>query len=449
MGETTAQQRETWKAFECNPDAMTIIDFGPARIRVAPPTVDAFHALASVLLFHGYEIRVGDTDSYNCRAIKGGIGKSLHSYGIAVDVDWDTNPFKETPNKRAVKFSDKATQEDRAQDVKLGIADTDMTQAMIDDVLAIKTNNKKTAFRWGGDWNDRKDAMHFEMDVTPADLETGIDWSTVKQLRPAKAVEGTVAAVKAVDDAGNAAPQGTSQLATGARGDAVRTLQQNLATRGLPVGTIDGIYGSQTEAAVRAFQAAQGLRQTGIADTATLQAVGAPLQQQTGGTAMNPENVLRAIFGALLGSPPGSPAALTANQPQATATVQDIALLVLNALMANQSVAVPGAKPPAAAAPPVAGTSPAAPVLSAIDQWLGGSALAGKKTALATVAYAVLSILQAVGAAGTATGPSSTATGQILTTLIGGFGALGLTAKIDRVVQTLGLIAAKPPASSQ
>ena len=76
---------------------------------------------------------------------------------------------------------------------------------------------------------------------------------------------------------------------------------------------------------------------------------------------------------------------------------------------------------------------------------VGGETMAGKKTGLAVVAYAVLSILQAVGVAGTATGPTSTTTGQILTTLIAAFGGLGLTAKIDRVVQTLGLIAAKPP----
>ena len=65
------------------------------------------------------------------------------------------------------------------------------------------------------------------------------------------------------------------------------------------------------------------------------------------------------------------------------------------------------------------------------------------------IAYVVLSILQAVGAAGTATGETATTTGQILTTLIAAFGGLGLTSKIDRVVQTLGLIAAKPLSPSK
>ena len=35
-------------------------------------------------------------------------------------------------------------------------------------------------FEWGGDWHDRKDSMHFELDVTPLALQDGIDWATVK-----------------------------------------------------------------------------------------------------------------------------------------------------------------------------------------------------------------------------------------------------------------------------
>jgi peptidoglycan hydrolase-like protein with peptidoglycan-binding domain len=440
VSETTAQQRELWKQYECKPDAMTVIDFGPDRIRVAPPAADAFHALASVLLSHGYQIHVDDTDSYNCRAIKAGTGKSLHSYGIAVDVNWNTNPFKMTPDSRAVRFSDKATQEERAQDVKLGNSDTDMTREMINDVCAVKTNNEKSIFEWGGSWNDRKDTMHFELDVTPADLQTGIDWSTVKQLRAAKASEGASAVVVPV----------SNQLTVGVRGEVVRQLQMALAQRGYAVGDIDGIYGDQTAAAVRLFQAARGLPQTGIADDATLGAVAVPAQQ-TGGTTMKPEDVLRAILTALLGSQTVGTPTQPANVPAGTLSVQDILQLVLNALVAKKN----GTAPPAQQSQLIAGTgapttpAPATPlVLSPIDQWLGGSSLAGMKTPLAVVAYAVLSILQAAGVAGTATGTTATPTGQILTTLIAAFGGLGLTAKIDRVLQTLGLIASKPPSSS-
>jgi hypothetical protein len=114
--------------------------------------------------------------------------------------------------------------------------------------------------------------------------------------------------------------------------------------------------------------------------------------------------------------------------------------------MAKQNLSAPAQPAQTAGSGPLPPVS--ARVLSPIDQWLGGEAMAGKKTGLAVLAYSVLSILQAVGVAGTATGPTSTTTGQVLTTLIAAFGGLGLTSKIDRVVQMLGLIAAKPPSTS-
>ena len=166
---------------------------------------------------------------------------------------------------------------------------------------------------------------------------------------------------------------------------------------------------------------------------------------------MKPEDVLRAILTGLLGSQTVGTPTQPANVPAGALSVQDILQVVLNALVAKKN----GAAPPAQQSQLSAGTgapttpAPATPlVLSPIDQWLGGSSLAGMKTPLAVVAYAVLSILQAVGVAGTATGTTATPTGQILTTLIAAFGGLGLTAKIDRVLQTLGLIASKPPSSS-
>ena len=59
------------------------------------------------------------------------------------------------------------------------------------------------------------------------------------------------------------APQ-TSAPATEPEID-VRTLQQGLAAKGLYTGAIDGIPGSQTRAAIIAFQEANGLQPTGVA----------------------------------------------------------------------------------------------------------------------------------------------------------------------------------------
>jgi len=57
------------------------------------------------------------------------------------------------------------------------------------------------------------------------------------------------------------------QLARGNSGDAVRKLQSRLKELGYLTGSVDGSYGSQTETAVKRFQKAIGLTQTGVAST--------------------------------------------------------------------------------------------------------------------------------------------------------------------------------------
>lgn len=174
-----SSQRQAWAAYDGQDSKMVPITFGPARFRVAAPTVDAWRALESVLDAHNYQIR-SDTYGFAARNIKGTGVRSLHAYGLAVDVNAQTNPLKETPNRRKVKFSSKPTQRQRGEDVTLAAADTDMTPEMIADIRAIRTNNGKQVFEWGGNWNTRKDAMHFYVDVPPADLATGIDPDSVK-----------------------------------------------------------------------------------------------------------------------------------------------------------------------------------------------------------------------------------------------------------------------------
>ncbi len=112
---------------------------------------------------------------------------------------------------------------------------------------------------------------------------------------------------------------------------------------------------------------------------------------------------------------------------------------IFEALAAN--AARPAAVPATTTATTTAPTSgrAAPPILSPIDKMFGGEALAGKKTAIAVIAYAAVAILKVVGVIGAAT-PA----GQILSVLTIGFGALGGLSKVDRVVQTLGIIAARP-----
>ena len=57
---------------------------------------------------------------------------------------------------------------------------------------------------------------------------------------------------------------GRPMVSYGSRGDAVRKLQELLNALGYDCGSVDGIFGSKTKAAVLAFQKANGLGADGI-----------------------------------------------------------------------------------------------------------------------------------------------------------------------------------------
>lgn len=178
MALTSAEMRKAWKAYEAAPSKMEHTSFGGVSCLVAPETKETWQALDAILKAHGYEVRAGDTGTYADRNIAGTSLKSLHAYGVALDLNWDTNPVNTKP-KSPVRFSSKATQAARAKDVKNDLADTDMTRQMIDDILAIRTNAGMRPLEWGN-WKTKIDTMHFEIDASPADLAAGINWATVR-----------------------------------------------------------------------------------------------------------------------------------------------------------------------------------------------------------------------------------------------------------------------------
>jgi peptidoglycan hydrolase-like protein with peptidoglycan-binding domain len=75
-------------------------------------------------------------------------------------------------------------------------------------------------------------------------------------------------------------PTPTTVLQRGDRGPEVSALQERLTYEGFYPGLIDGIYGRQTEEAVRQFQRANSLFPNGVADSATLVALGIPVPEQ-------------------------------------------------------------------------------------------------------------------------------------------------------------------------
>lgn len=70
-------------------------------------------------------------------------------------------------------------------------------------------------------------------------------------------------------------------LRTGSRGEEVRQLQQQLKSMGLYNGNIDGIFGPQTNAAVRAFQQQSGIAVDGIVGPVTRSRMTGQPQQVT------------------------------------------------------------------------------------------------------------------------------------------------------------------------
>lgn len=157
-GLSTTALRRVWAPACTGP--FTRIDLhGEGRISIRAGTEDAWHALNACLIGHDYRTRRADTGAYNCRKITGGTGYSLHAYGIAADLNWQTNPYGPT-------------------------LVTDMPAEMVDAILRIRTRNGVAVFRWGGNYRTNKDAMHFEIVCTPADLSTGIDSTTVPGTQP-------------------------------------------------------------------------------------------------------------------------------------------------------------------------------------------------------------------------------------------------------------------------
>lgn len=217
----TSQLRAAW-APACTGPWTRIALYGEGSISVRPACADAFRALNACLVAHGYRTRRGDTGAFNCRRITGGTGYSLHAYGIAADINWTTNPY----GPRLV---------------------TDMPAAMRTAIKALRTRSGRQVFGWGGDYRSNKDAMHWEVVCSPADMATGVDPATV----PGTVVEPTDPnAGRTWRPFKSPATDGSIYAAGGHRFE-VSELQIRLRV------PVDGIYGAASVAAWVAWQAAQ------------------------------------------------------------------------------------------------------------------------------------------------------------------------------------------------
>ena len=91
--------------------------------------------------------------------------------------------------------------------------------------------------------------------------------------------------------------------AYGASGSEVRAIQERLQERGLYNGSIDGIYGTKTQTAVKAFQKQQGLTADGIAGPATLKRLNISIGSIPAATEANVYLLARIISAEARGEP--------------------------------------------------------------------------------------------------------------------------------------------------
>ncbi|HZM25854.1 MAG TPA: M15 family metallopeptidase, partial [Gemmatimonadales bacterium] len=173
---TSSQVRKAWRAYAGAKHRMVPLRlFGRWNPPVNPLTVDAWRALERALGASNYDVHRAWV--FVGRSIAGTQTHSLHAYGLAIDIDHakpTCNVNRATPDHRKVRFSSAATKEGRCQDVRDRKADTSFTRDQVAAVEAIRTVDGHQVFVWGGRWQNIKDTMHFEINVTPDELARGL-----------------------------------------------------------------------------------------------------------------------------------------------------------------------------------------------------------------------------------------------------------------------------------
>ena len=85
---------------------------------------------------------------------------------------------------------------------------------------------------------------------------------------------------------------GAASLKEGSRGSDVKQIQTKLKEMGYYSGTVDGVYGTKTKAAVKYFQSKKGLKADGICGPETLAALGIKSASKPSGVSVSRTNDL-------------------------------------------------------------------------------------------------------------------------------------------------------------
>lgn len=171
---------------------------------------------------HGYLLKPAQCGGYNCRPIAGTSSPSNHSWGLAVDLNWNENTYNSTGRHTLP--------------------------------TAVARMWNRYGFAWGGDYTGAKhDWMHLEFMGSPADADAMTALALVE-------LAGTVPQSPAPASAGAA---GLPSLEFGQTSPAVASLQRFLNAYNwrpaLPLLVADGAYGAKTVAVLKSAQAQMGV----------------------------------------------------------------------------------------------------------------------------------------------------------------------------------------------
>ena len=150
MAATSSQLRAWWSGYLCDPGDMTNFPFptsgGWKNLLVAEQAIPVWAAVSQIMSSEPYYFEDPDGGTYNCREIDNSGRWSLHSYGIAIDLNPDENPQK---NPLTHNYPGD----------------------FIKRMEGIRANGKQ-AVAWGGRWTSvAPDAMHWQVNVAPVDCK--------------------------------------------------------------------------------------------------------------------------------------------------------------------------------------------------------------------------------------------------------------------------------------
>ncbi|HEY7659898.1 MAG TPA: M15 family metallopeptidase [Actinomycetota bacterium] len=186
---------------KCEPDRLvTIAREDGLRLPINQGIAQLVTLLIDETERRGYDVKTGQTWGFACRAIRGTSVPSNHSWGLAIDINAPSNPYRES------FLSDMPTW---------------MPELW-----------HEYGFFWGGWYQSIKDAMHYEFLGSVADAKAQTE--------------------RAKRELGRGEPIPYPFL--GEESERVRSAQERLKELGFDPGPIDGIYGELTEGAVEAFE---------------------------------------------------------------------------------------------------------------------------------------------------------------------------------------------------